>query len=387
MLVNLKKRLLVWQEHGLISEGDARTILEFEASQVNRSWVSFGIAGIGVTAFITGIISILASNWEFLSDSVKIAGYFILQVGFGLLFLRYETNRSLTREVALTVFALFFWAGIGLFAQIYNLSGPAWRPLMFWVCITLPAAMSSNSRFLCMIWCTAVLATPWVWSCSYMNSFSELTRVGIVVASAVMLATIGIAERSVAVIKEPLRLASVECGLGFLMLCAVPVGNIEWVGQHIAQFDTAGPLASLLLPWMACGLAAAASLTRANVPIGVRRTTALLFVGIAIYLSLPYLLPLNSLLPLWLRQVFGAAGFLVVWAIAATAAALASLKRLFDIASLVIAVRFIIIYFEVFGSLSATGIGLIISGAVIISVAIAWNRARRSVTSKLQGPA
>jgi hypothetical protein len=220
-----------------------------------------------------------------------------------------------------------------------------------------------------------------------MNSFSELTRVGIVVASAVMLATIGIAERSVAVIKEPLRLASVECGLGFLMLCAVPVGNIEWVGQHIAQFDTAGPLASLLLPWMACGLAAAASLTRANVPIGVRRTTALLFVGIAIYLSLPYLLPLNSLLPLWLRQVFGAAGFLVVWAIAATAAALASLKRLFDIASLVIAVRFIIIYFEVFGSLSATGIGLIISGAVIISVAIAWNRARRSVTSKLQGPA
>jgi uncharacterized membrane protein len=83
MLVNLKKRLLVWQEHGLISEGDARTILEFEASQVNRSWVSFGIAGIGVTAFITGIISILASNWEFLSDSVKIAGYFILQVGFG----------------------------------------------------------------------------------------------------------------------------------------------------------------------------------------------------------------------------------------------------------------------------------------------------------------
>lgn len=67
------------------------------------------------------------------------------------------------------------------------------------------------------------------------------------------------------------------------------------------------------------------------------------------------------------------------------AAAAASMKRLFDIASFVIAARFIVIYFEVFGDLSTTGIGLIVSGAVILAVAFIWNRGRQTVTTKLGG--
>jgi uncharacterized membrane protein len=80
MLVNLPKRLQLWREHNVISEDDVSKILEFERSHGTRSWVGFGVAGIGVTAFITGVISIIASNWQDLSDALKIAGYFILQI-------------------------------------------------------------------------------------------------------------------------------------------------------------------------------------------------------------------------------------------------------------------------------------------------------------------
>ena len=61
----------------------------------------------------------------------------------------------------------------------------------------------------------------------------------------------------------------------------------------------------------------------------------------------------------------------------------ASMKRLFDIASFVIAVRFIVVYFEFLGSHSLTGVGLIISGAVIVGIGILWNRGRRSVSHTL----
>jgi hypothetical protein len=104
----------------------------------------------------------------------------------------------------------------------------------------------------------------------------------------------------------------------------------------------------------------------------------------AIYLSSPFIIAPSVLKSTWLSDVCGAAGFIAVWAAAAAAAAAASMKKLFDIASFVIAIRFIVIYFEVFGSLSMTGIGLIISGAVIIGIAILWNRGRRTVTSRLR---
>jgi hypothetical protein len=110
-----------------------------------------------------------------------------------------------------------------------------------------------------------------------------------------------------------------------------------------------------------------------------------MFLAAATYLTIPALCDVSYLFPKPLNQVLGAVGFLVVWGLAATAAALASMKRLFDFASFVIALRFVIIYFEVFGSLTTTGIGLIISGGVIITIAIYWNKLRDLVTKRLIG--
>jgi hypothetical protein len=61
------------------------------------------------------------------------------------------------------------------------------------------------------------------------------------------------------------------------------------------------------------------------------------------------------------------------------------MKRPFDFASFVMALRFVIIYFVVFGSLTTTDIGLIISGGVIIAIAIYWNKLRVIVTKSLGG--
>lgn len=84
-------------------------------------------------------------------------------------------------------------------------------------------------------------------------------------------------------------------------------------------------------------------------------------------------------------KIFGAAGFFCTWVLAAATAALAQRKRWFDLASLVIALRVVIVYFEVFGSLAMTGLGLIFSGIVILTIAFAWHRFRERVRQQMGG--
>ena len=83
------------------------------------------------------------------------------------------------------------------------------------------------------------------------------------------------------------------------------------------------------------------------------------------------------------HEILGCLLFLIAWAFAAGAAAAADRKRLFDFATLVIAVRFLTVYFEVFGSLAATGGGLILSGLVILGAAFLWNTGRKRAAELL----
>ena len=399
MRINLQKHVQLWCEHSIISESDAQKILAFENSHYNRSWVSFGIAGIGVTAIVAGFLSVIASNWEIFGDTTKLGGYFLLQVVAGAVFLKHEQKKGLVREISLAIFALLFWAGIGLFGQVYNLSGTSWQTMLFWVFLALPATIYSNSRMLCSFWCVTVLATAIVWciesSKGNLSHTDELSYYAVVLTTATLLAAFGLGAHMFRLRQAPLRNASITWGLGFLLLIGTTLADWKisllidehWQVGPEGNFPLLGNVRSLLPTWAAFGVAVVASLNRPQVPSRVRKATAALLVAIALYISMPFILPLSAMLLPEAREILGAAAFIAVWGIAAVAAATASMKRLFEVASFVIATRFIAVYFQVFGTLSTTGIGLIISGGVIIGVAILWNRGRRAISSKFGGEA
>jgi len=386
MLVNLTKRLKLWREHEIISEEELRRITEFENSHSSRSWVSFGIAGVGLTAFIAGVISIIAANWEHFSDAVKLSAYFALQIGLGIAFLRHEKHKTLIRAITLALFAVLLWAGIGLFAQIFNRSGTWWQAMLFWTCFTTPAVISSNSRLLCSLWCLIAVATSGVWMAESDVFGRERGIIAVVSTTAILLTAAGIAAYSAKFITDALKTASIVCGIGFLLVIVTPLVDGEWTSSgFIANGAVSTSRSLLVMPWCAAALAALASMRRPDVDIRIRTATSLLFLVTAAYLSGPLLLSPDLLHRGWLRELCGAVGFIIVWSVAASAAAFASMRRLFELASFVIALRFIVIYFQVFGTLSTTGIGLIISGLVILGIAVLWNQGRRSVTSKLGG--
>jgi hypothetical protein len=179
-------------------------------------------------------------------------------------------------------------------------------------------------------------------------------------------------------LREEFRSALIVFGVGCLLMVATPWVNAIWGNGYYLRNQSV-PLGAIGIAWLATGIAIVVSLLRASEPRNLRVITALLLLLVATYVSIPHLIDTRQVFPGSLNQVVAAVGFLFVWGTAAASAAMASRNRLFDLATVVIALRFIVIYFEVFGSLTTTGIGLIVSGLVIIGIGVAWNRGRKRI--------
>jgi hypothetical protein len=257
--------------------------------------------------------------------------------------------------------------------------------MLFWTRITAPAVTRSNSRLLCSLWCLTAVATSGVWSAESKVFGLDDGLTNVVATTALLLSAAGIGAHSVKLISDTLKTCSIVCGIGFLLAVATPVADAEWNVGFLRGQGFVSNYSRLAMLWCAAGLAAFVSMIRPDVERRVRGATALLFIVTAAFLSGAIIISPRLLHHGWPRELCGAVGFIVVWSVAASAAAFASMRRLFELASFVIAVRFIVIYFQVFGTLTTTGVGLIISGLVIIGIALLWNRGRRSVTSKLGG--
>jgi len=386
MIINLRRRIAEWIKRGIISEEIAQKILAFESSRESKAWIGFGIAGVGITALITGLISIVAANWESLSDGTKIVGYFVAQSLLGALLVWGMKKRFFWREVFINLFGLFFWAGIALVGQVYNIDAPAWNSLSLWLVLALPAALTANSRLLPSLWCATALADVFFWSFEGASSDDDMIRRSSIAASLPMLMTaLFFWSKGRNLLQEEFRAALLRFGLLGILAVSTPMADTLWasgVGHYMYE---AGITRHLSIPWAAAALAAIAALTARESVKQLRIATATLIVAAMAYLTLPLMIPALGKLLEAQRMFLGALGFIVVWSIAAASAALADRKRLYDLATFVIACRFIVAYFQVFGSLTTTGVGLVISGAVILAIGAFWDRLRRKVIQRARG--
>lgn len=376
MILNVEKHLAVWVESGLLSSAQAAAIARFERDNGAGSWVIYGIVGIGVTTVATGVVSLIAANWDLIPGGVKIVAYFCLQSLVGAFFLSREKQKDVWREAALLLFALLFLSGIGLLSQVYHLAGNGWEALLLWLVITLPVALLAESRILAHIWVVTVVLTGILWTGSSGAAFPGFApRFMLTISLPILLTGFGFFAESFVRVPEPFRHATVHWGIALAVGAGSALGNFLWLEPR--PFLNSGQ-ENLVIPWMAIAFTMTAAYFRRKI------ATAILLFVLGLYVTIPLVVHVELLGPTP-QKIVGAVGFLAVWSLAATAAALADYRRLFDIASLVIALRFIAIYFEVFGTLWSTGIGLILSGLVILGVAWSWHRFRAAAHGFLKG--
>jgi uncharacterized membrane protein len=367
-MARLEKRLEAWRAAGLLSAEQVQQIVAFEATQPRRSWGVWGVLGIGATAVATGVVSVIAANWDAIGPFTKLACYFLLQGALSVALFRRRAIAGHVRELLLTATALSVLAGIALIGQIYNLRSDGWQGLLLWLGLTAPLMMLAQGKLLPYLWLGGAWLTSWLWAEAYRGWLSEADRV--LIASAVPVAFTALGLLPVSGRLSP-RLREASLVWGFFGVCSAGslVANVAWAEGFGARGELPGIGAAVFgLLGLTCVLA---TYTSRNLHGSVRWVLSLLFLTLTVGTIAPALAG-DSLR----SEIVGAVFFLAIWAAAATAAALLEYKRLFDLASVVIALRFVVIYFEVFGSLAATGFGLIVSGGVIIAVALLWHRLR-----------
>ena len=83
-------------------------------------------------------------------------------------------------------------------------------------------------------------------------------------------------------------------------------------------------------------------------------------------------------------ELVGALVFIGLWAVVAWVGYASHNARLLSAATAVIGLRVVIVYFEVFGSLMDTGLGLVTGGLLTVGLTYLWARKRREISSRFE---
>jgi hypothetical protein len=353
-----------WVDAGLLSSTQGEDILAFEAAR-HRPWLQWAVLGIGGLAIFLGITALVASNWFNTPAGMKLGTHlaFNIAAGWGVIW-AWRSAKPLWLDLAVFLFAGLLLTAIALTGQVFQLSSPLWRPLAFWTVIATPVLMiAGQGRLPALAWAAGFVGATF----SYLFSLSSSETAHTVLmalpgAAAAALIAIGFLGYARSMRTNYWRTLS-DCGFALTVVLASYAAAVVWGYEPLTeQRDYAAAFWSAA-PILLVAMAFAAGCVWRQGPAD-RPKVWLLAVAFAVA-ALPAALPLGGVM----GKAAAAILFMAFWAGIAWTCIKSNRPELARVAVGVIAVRLITIYFEVFGSLAMTGIGLIVSGVTIIVVA------------------
>lgn len=400
-LMNLQRSLRRWQAAGLLDEATAARILAHERGRPSRPYALYALGGLGALSIATGLLSLVASNWDRIGPELKLVADLLLLAALaaGVFLLRRRAARqdraaaggqapgdgdgaapegearALGLDVLLIIYAGATLASIGLVAQTYHLGGELRHALLFFCAVTFPLLSLGRGAFLSGAWLIALQTTwlvqveGWVKALGLsgrQDDVAWLTALALCPLALLLVSGLPPLRR-----RRP-RLCAVAAALGalqWLLLCTA--AQFAWYGRgelHRAAGLGLGSLALLALLSLPVALLLPPSLDRR----GRATLRALLLLG-----------PLSSYAPLLVHHeksaLLAALGFIALYLLVGYAALRLRLLWLFSLATALIALRVLGVYFEIIGSLLDTGLGLIVGGALSFLVAWIWYRKTRQL--------
>jgi uncharacterized membrane protein len=384
--MSLERKLARWQEAGLIDPTTRARIAAFERAEHSPvALLALGVLGAGTVAL--GIVSVIASNWEAIPGRVKLACDLVVASGLAAaVHTAVRRGREWTAEVLITLLYGFTLASIALIDQVYQLAAPAYQSLLVWSAATAPLVLLGHSRYLAALAMTGLASTQALSLIALLDALEHRT---------------GLSESALSNLAVTLVFAS---PLLWIVLARVPwlvrkrpdyartVTALSWLAVLVGGFGLQFVWSSAIAPGWALGW---------SLPL----TGALAAV---LVVALPRLYPALDARPRralaaiiafgWLTLALGTgferpsmavvgAVLQVAWlGLFAWACIAIGLVRAFNVMTGLIALRVLVIAFQVFGSLLSTGVGLIVGGALTLLVGWLWRRKTGDLAARL-GPA
>ena len=349
--MSLQRNLTEWQAAGLIDAATADAIAAHEARE-RRPLALWAVIGLGLLALALGIVLIVAAGWDRIPASLKLSGHLALTAAAAATAFRARPGSWLA-EGALVLLAALTLAGLALHAQVWQLTGPLWALLGWWVLLMTPALLLAGSTRLTAYGWAAMLAAL------ALSLFSDAPPLAETVPPALppLLLLISALPLATPLFRRGLREAALVA-----LLTAASVAHLAWSSAidpaESARLLSRAPLAILV---------AVAAFAVVQDERAVMRTVLVATVAATLLAILPH--P-DGPLP----RLLGALAFTAMWGAVARAADASVWRTLFGVAIAAIGLRILIVYFELFGGLATTGFGLVGGGALVIALTLGWRR-------------
>lgn len=134
----LASKIRQWAEKGLITAEQADAIVKTETEKTGQVKALTLLAALGAVCVAAGVSLVISYNWELIPRFFKIAGILIFLAALAEAVIRLPDERRAFKTVCQILWLFVPLGGIGLYGQIYQLSGDVFKPLITWLVITLP---------------------------------------------------------------------------------------------------------------------------------------------------------------------------------------------------------------------------------------------------------
>lgn len=372
--MGLESKLTKWQQAGLIDDGTRARIEEFERSN-DKPMLLYALGGLGAVTVAIGIVSIVAANWDAIDKSVKLAADLVLGVLLASgLYMSVTRQRPWQTEVLVGIDYGFVIASLALVGQVYQLGTPPHQALLAWSLSTAPLMLLARTPLLGFVWLAGLVWTQIETSMFYLDRMHEQSRYNDVllvnaVASeiAVSIAIYMVVARSPWFARERPAVSGTwtRSVWSVVVLGGFALGFVFY--EDLDRSD--------VLTWSEVVVPVVVGLLMALMPRLYPWLSARSLLGLRLLLAVPWLVfAFGTVLPHRELPAVGAVAQVVVLGIAAWTVLQLGQIRLFNAITGLIALRVLVMYFEVFGSMLSTGVGMISGGLLTLLLAWVWKR-------------
>lgn len=376
--MNLQKKLAVWQQENLITREQGEKIAAFEKNG-RKPVLSWALLALACFCILLGVVSVISANWQEIAPEYKLFLDFALLIGTAAaVFKMYRSGRDIWFEWLLLFFAGLILASIGLIAQIYQIQPEGLRGYLLWSVLAFPIMLFSRKIVLPLVW-LPVFMLSLIDALNDMRFFERILEIlqktfpfAISIAGILVFSFI---YRLLAVHFRT-RLAAQIKAMKFWLVFDISVLVI------VMDFGAGDVFGSMLLSQLFDNYSWASVIVICGLILGTvgfgyfsykynysRLLTCIL--AILLGFSLVYnALPEN-------KDVLNIWGFLLSMSVLSCLVAYALIKsrmKLLNLSTALMALRFFIVFLQVFGSLLMTGVGLIVCGVVFLGIICIWRK-------------
>jgi uncharacterized membrane protein len=367
----LERQLKRWLAADLIDSDQAQRIAAFEKER-GKPLFLYAIAGLGGLAIAIGIVSIVAANWDAIPGRVKVGVdlALVLTLGLAVVWLE-EHGPAWAREVAIVVLYGLVMASIALVGQVYQLGGKAHEALALWSGLTALLMTRARSGFGAFVWLAGLQITYYTWLVWLGDKSDDMMALALGAAYLAPIVSIAIGRSAwVRSVRPALARVFEAVGWAEIVFCAS-------LGTFAFYEDTADENWQWLwVPFVASAVVTGWLWTRIPDSRWARPARWLL-VTCLLLAYVPLVISPGDL------DFIAALTFIGLWVLVAYTAHQVGLLNLLNLATAVIGIRILIVYFEVFGSLLGTGVGLVTGGMLTLGMVWLWVRKRREFAREL----